>query len=95
MDPYLTEEEIQFLEEDARQWFIKADKKHRLGFFNKPKTKPKILTSVAVAVNKTSIQQSKNELETLNWLRGKMRAADPVLLKNFMDKVEGVELQNE
>jgi hypothetical protein len=56
---------------------------------NRFRTKPKI--AVAVVVKKTKIQEQKEEAEYLEFLRSKMRAANPVLKERFRNMVEGVE----
>ena len=53
------------------------------------KTKPIIAT--AVAVKKTKIQEQKEEAACLEFLRSKMRRADPILKKKFQEEIEGVE----
>ena len=45
----------------------------------------------AVAVGKSRIQKQKEESACLEFLRSKMRAADPVLKESFRNKIEGVE----
>jgi hypothetical protein len=46
----------------------------------------------AVAVSKSKVQEEKEEeVACLEFLRSKMRAADPVLKESFRNKIEGVE----
>jgi hypothetical protein len=95
MYPYLTDEDIQFLEEDARQYFTEANKKLGLGFYNKPKIVVKTKIAIATTVSKTSIDQQKKEIVCLNYLRSRMRNADPKLKEDFRNKIEGVKFEDE
>jgi hypothetical protein len=89
--PYLTEEEIQFLEKERQQIIDKMNNSNSYCNSNKSKFRYKSKPVIAVAVKKTSIQVEKDRIACLNFLRQRMRDADPILRKSFMDKVEGVE----
>lgn len=80
-DPYLTEEEIQFLEEDRQRVINETNKK--LAFHS---------TNVkAKAVKKSKVQESKDREAFLSFIRKKFQAADPIAKENFSQKVEGVD----
>jgi hypothetical protein len=63
--------------------------RHRRYRAKRFRTKP--IIAVAVAVKKTKIQEQKEHDACLEFLRSKMRAADPAKKKRFADMVEGVE----
>jgi hypothetical protein len=46
---------------------------------------------IATAVKKTRIQEEKEEASCLEFLRSKMRNADPKLKESFRNRFEGVE----
>jgi hypothetical protein len=69
--------------------FVKHSRRRKYRVNRRFRTKPVI--AVAVAVKKTKIQEQKEEAEYLEFLRSKMRAANPVLKERFRNMVEGVE----
>ncbi len=79
-DPLLTEEEIQFLEEDRQRVIDKANTVYKVKVETKAKT-----------VSKSKIEQSKDREICFAYLRSKLEAADPVAKESFANKVEGVE----
>jgi hypothetical protein len=103
----LTKGDYEFLLGDIEQAIEDANRKYGYGdagyidndgnFYpfpdnDKPrriKVKPVIAT--AVAVKKSKIQKQKEEAACLEFLRSKMRAADPILKESFKNKIEGVE----
>jgi hypothetical protein len=69
--------------------FVEPSRRRKYRSNRRFRTKPVI--AVAVAVEKTKVQEQKGEAECLEYLRSKMRRADPILKKKFQEKIEGVE----
>jgi hypothetical protein len=81
--------EPRYIDNDGNYHPFLEDNRHRKHRANRFRTKPKI--AVAVAVRKTKVQNQNEEAECLEFLRSKMRAANPVLKERFRDMIEGVE----
>ena len=82
--PYLTEEEIQFLEEDRQRVIDETN-----AAFHTTKTKIKIKTgAVARAVKKSKIQEIKDRDLFLSFIHRRLAAADPK--HRYADMAEGV-----
>jgi hypothetical protein len=79
-----------YIDKDGNYHAFDEHDRYRKYGANRFKTKPVIAT--AVAVKKTKIQEQKEQAACLEFLRSKMRFADPVKKKRFADMVEGVEV---
>jgi hypothetical protein len=64
--------------------FVEHGRRRKYRVNRRFRTKPVI--AVAVAVKKTKTQDQKGEAECLEYLRSKMRRADPILKKSFRKK---------
>ena len=107
---FLEEDDYEFLLGDIAQAIEDANRKYGFGEDgyidhngdfcpfddnDKPRFEFKFKPVIATAVKKTKIQEQDEEVECLNFLRSKMRAADPSKKKRFADMVEGVKFEDE
>jgi hypothetical protein len=79
-----------YIDNDGNYRPFVEDVRHRKYRANR-KLRFRIKPVFAVAVSKSRIQEQKEGAACLEFLRSKMRAADPILKESFRNKIEGVE----